>query len=136
VLLLGFLIRLVAPLASAKGKNNAYFSLSAYQKVRAIETTHSLDASRFHFQILFVDNNSFHGRTAECLLGKVAEYNDAMCVLFPASATITVLSYSQAPLDAAAPAMAIALCEALGLCDDKCSATGTSFDMSHWTNMI
>lgn len=131
-----FLIASIRPVASLSATSsalgdNAYFSLSAYQKARAIETTHSLDASRFHFQILFVDNNNFHGRIAEGLLGKVAEYNDAMCVLFPSSATITASSYSQAPVDAAAPELAIAVCEGLGLCETKCSAMGTAFDLSY-----
>jgi hypothetical protein len=120
-----------SPSSAAQGDSNAYFSLSAYQKARAIETTHSLDASRFHFQILFVDNNNFHGRVAEGLLGRVAEYNDAMCILFPSSATITTSSYSQAPIDAAAPQLAIAVCEKLGLCKTKCAAMGTAFDLSY-----
>lgn len=96
-----------------------------------METTRALDASRFHFQILFVDDNNFHGRIAEGLLGRVAEYNDAMCVLFPASATITAAPSSRAPLDAAPPGPAIAICESLGLCDARCSALGTAFDLSY-----
>ena len=81
--------------------SNDGFSLSAYQRARALETSNVLDASRFHFQICFVDNDNFHGRIAEGMLGRIAEYNDAMCVIFPASATIA--SSPKAPRDAAAP---------------------------------
>ena len=108
--------------------SNDGFSLSAYQRARALETSNVLDASRFHFQICFVDNDNFHGRIAEGMLGRLAEYNDAMCVIFPASATIA--SSPKAPRDAAAPDEAVAICEELGLCSVSCSEMGTSFDMS------
>jgi len=45
-------------------------------------------ASRFHFQILFVDNDNFSSHIAECILQNIIEYNDALCTLFPESATI------------------------------------------------
>lgn len=107
--------------------NNNAFSLSAYQKARAEETSQYLDASRCHFQILFVDNNNSHGRLAEGVLARVAEYNDALCMLFPASATID--SSKNAPLDAAAPEAAIAICDSLGLCSTRSTAQGVSFSL-------
>ena len=45
-------------------------------------------ASRFHFQILFVDNDNFSSHIAECIIQNIIEYNDALCTLFPESATI------------------------------------------------
>jgi hypothetical protein len=54
--------------------DSPFFSLAAYQKARAKETAKILDASRFHFQILFVDNNNFHARIAGGMLAKIAEY--------------------------------------------------------------
>ena len=64
---------------------NKAFSLSTYQKARALDTSQCLDASRFHFQILFVDDDNSHGRIAEGVMARIAEYNDAMSILFPAS---------------------------------------------------
>ena len=61
-------------LAFTQGSSDITFSLSAYQKARAKATSNALDASRFHFQILFVDNNSFSGRIAEGMLSRIAEY--------------------------------------------------------------
>ena len=116
--------------AFAPGSNSdAPFSLSAYQKARAKETSAHLDASRFHFQILFVDDNNFHGRIAEGMLQQIAQYNDALFTLFPSSATIE--ASSKAPADAAAPEEAVAICEALGLCSAACSEDGTSFNLSY-----
>eukprot|EP00586_Coscinodiscus_wailesii_P023846 CAMPEP_0172500654 /NCGR_PEP_ID=MMETSP1066-20121228/141338_1 /TAXON_ID=671091 /ORGANISM="Coscinodiscus wailesii, Strain CCMP2513" /LENGTH=333 /DNA_ID=CAMNT_0013274993 /DNA_START=65 /DNA_END=1066 /DNA_ORIENTATION=- len=108
--------------------SNNSFSLAKYQTARAKETSKVLDASRLHFQILLVDNNNFHGRIAEEIFARVAEYNDALFILYPVSATIS--SSSTAPLDAAAPETAVAICESLGSCSTHCTALGTSFDMS------
>lgn len=114
---------------SFTNNGDAAFSLSVYQKERALETSQSLDASRNHFQILFVDDDNAKGRIAEGVLARVAEYNDAMCVLFPSSATIE--SSRNAPRDAAAPEEAVAVCEALGLCSTRSTMMGTSFDLSY-----
>lgn len=105
-----------------------FFSLSDYQRARAEETSQSLDASRFHFQVLIVDNDNLHGRIVEGILERIAEYNDALFTLFPASATIE--SSPKAPIDSAAPVEAVAVCELLGLCSIKGAALGTSFDLS------
>jgi len=115
-------------LAFSASNSDDAFSLSAYQKQRALETSQSLDASRFHFQILFVDNNNFYGRIAEGILGRIAEFNDALFTLFPASATVA--SSSQAPLDAAAPEVALTICESLSLCPTKSADMGTNFDLT------
>ena len=96
-----------SPIGGSNSDNQ--FSLAAYQRARAKETSAQLDASRFHFQILFVDNNNFHGRIAEGMLAKIAEYNDALFTLFPYS------SY-EAPLDSSAPLEAMDICESLELC--------------------
>mmetsp|Transcript_8914 Transcript_8914/g.20026 ORF Transcript_8914/g.20026 Transcript_8914/m.20026 type:complete len:333 (-) Transcript_8914:181-1179(-) len=122
------LVFVSAACAFSPGGNDASFSLSSYQKARAEETSKSLDASRFHFQILFVDSDNFHGRIAEGMLARVAEYNDALCILFPASATIE--SSPKAPMDSAAPEEALTVCESLGLCTTTCSDFGTAFDLS------
>lgn len=116
--------------AFSPGSGDGPFSLSNYQRARARETSDQLDASRFHFQILFVDDDNFHGRIAEGVLAKVAEYNDALFTLFPYSATITEAS-SSAPLDPAAPEEAVAVCETLDLCSVTCSEDGTSFNLSY-----
>ena len=130
VLLLTLLLSALPPLVQSFTNNgDAAFSLSVYQKERAIETSQSLDASRNHFQILFVDDDNTKGRIAEGILARVAEYNDAMCVLFPSSATIE--SSRNAPRDAAAPEAAVAVCEALGLCSTRSTMMGTSFDLSY-----
>ena len=60
--------------AFSPGSSDSPFSLSAYQKARAKETSKQLDASRFHFQILFVDNDNFHARIAEGMMARIAEY--------------------------------------------------------------
>ena len=114
--------------AFSPANSNDGFSLSAYQRARALETSNTLDASRFHFQICFVDNDNFHGRIAEGMLGRIAEYNDALFTIFPSSATIS--SSPKAPRDAAAPEDAVAICEELGLCSVRCADMGTSFDIS------
>lgn len=111
------------------GSNDSPFSLSAYQKARAKETSAGLDASRFHFQILFVDNDNFHGRIAEGMLAKIAEYNDALFTLFPYSATIE--GSAKAPINSDAPKEAISVCDTLGLCSTTCSEDGTAFDLSY-----
>ena len=64
----------VVVLAFTPGSSDIPFSLSAYQKARAKATSNALDASRFHFQILFVDNDNFHARIAEGMLSRIAEY--------------------------------------------------------------
>jgi hypothetical protein len=115
---------------SPSSSNDNPFSLSAYQKARAKETSAQLDASRFHFQILFVDDNNFHGRIAEGILAKIAEYNDALFTLFPYSATIS--SSPEAPYESTAPEEAMAICESLGLCSVKCGEDGTSFNLSYF----
>ncbi|KAL7544027.1 hypothetical protein ACHAXR_013450 [Thalassiosira sp. AJA248-18] len=112
----------------AEYNSDTPFSLSAYQKARAKETSKQLDASRFHFQILFVDNNNFHARIAEGMMARIAEYNDALFTLFPYSATIE--ASPKAPIDPAAPQEAVAICDSLGLCLTTCSDDGTSFNLS------
>jgi hypothetical protein len=133
-----FLIHAVSALSissppSNSNINDAAFSLSHYQKARALETVQSLDASRLHFQILFVDTDNSKGRITEGLVARVAEHNDAMFVIFPASATIieSTSSHHPSPRDAAAPEAAVALCESLGLCSTRSTMLGTSFDLSY-----
>ena len=105
------------------------FSFVNYQKACALETSQALDASRQHFQILFVDDDNAKGRIAEGLLAKIAEYNDAMCVLFPASATIS--SSRNAPRDAAPSARVLDQCRSLGLCPSRSETMGTDFDLTY-----
>lgn len=76
-----------------------------------------------------MDNNNFHGRIAEGMLAKIAEYNDALFTLFPYSATIE--SSDKAPIDSAAPEEALSICESLDLCSATCSDDGTSFNLSY-----
>lgn len=114
---------------SSGGNNNPdAFSFSSYQKTRSLETSRSLDSTRFHFQILFVDNDNAKGRIAEGLLARVAEYNDAMVVLFPGSSTIT--NAQSSPTDAAAPEGALHVCASLGLCSFRSEEIGTAFSLS------
>eukprot|EP00977_Amphora_coffeiformis_P018755 scaffold6697_cov262-Amphora_coffeaeformis.AAC.2 len=113
--------------AFSPGDSSASFSLSNYQKARAWETSQSLDASRLHFQILIVDDDNAKGRIAAGLLAKIAEYNDAMCVLFPTSATLE--HARTAPRDAAASADTLHACAALGLCRTTCEEIGTAFTL-------
>mmetsp|Transcript_33511 Transcript_33511/g.77293 ORF Transcript_33511/g.77293 Transcript_33511/m.77293 type:complete len:336 (-) Transcript_33511:182-1189(-) len=110
--------------------NDAAFSLSSYEKSRAEELSRALEASRLHFQILFVDDDNFHGRIAEGMLEQIAEYNDALFTLFPFSATVE--SSRRAPTEADAPGEALAVCKSLGLCSTKCSADGTAFHLSYF----
>ena len=105
------------------------FSLSYYQKARAQETSNFLDASRFHFQILCVDDDNFHGRIAEGILARQAEYNDALFTLFPSSATIE--GSAEAPRDSAPSPIALEICNDLGLCPTRSSELGTAFDISY-----
>jgi len=76
------------------------FSLSAYRRACASELARSLDATRMHLQVLFVDDDNAMGRIAEGLLERVAEHNDALFILYPASATLNCRL--NAPCDAAA----------------------------------
>ena len=119
---------LVVQAFSLSASSNDGFSLPAYQNARARETSNTLDASRFHFQICFVDNDNFRGRIAEGMLARIAEYNDALFTIFPSSATIA--SSPKAPRDAAASDEALAVCKDLELCSVRCSEMGTSFDIS------
>jgi hypothetical protein len=124
------LLALSSPLStSSNSKNGDAFSLSNYRKARALATAKCLDASRLHFQIMFVDDDNAKGRIAEGLLARVAEYNDAMFTLFPFSSTIE--GSINAPRDAAAPEKAVALCESLSLCSTRSTMMGTSFDLSY-----
>ena len=126
---LGYLASMISVNAfSTSSSNDNPFSLSAFRKARAQETSDQLDASRFHFSILFVDDNNFHGRIAQGMLAKIVEYNDAMCTLFPYSATIE--GSPEAPLDSSAPIDALLICESLELCYSTCSEDGTSFTLS------
>ncbi|KAL9179115.1 hypothetical protein ACHAXT_000157 [Thalassiosira profunda] len=115
-----------AALAFSPGQGD-FFSLQNYQRSRAEATSANLDASRFHFQIMFVDADNFHGRIAEGILARVAEYNDALFTLFPSSATIS--TSPRAPLDAAAPDEAVEICNLLDL--TTCSEFGTAFDLAY-----
>jgi len=99
------------------------FSLESYQRNRAMETFDALDATRFHFQILFVDTNNSMGRIAEGLLGRIAEYNDAMFVLFPSSATLN--GYG----DATPSEETNRMCSELNLCPIRSTDLGTSFSI-------
>ena len=56
------------------------FLLELYQQNCPIETFNALDATRFHFQILFVNMNNSIGRIAEGLLGRIAKCNDVIFV--------------------------------------------------------
>jgi len=107
--------------------SSSSFSLSTYQKNRALETFTSLDASRFHFQILFVDTDNTMGRISEGLLARIAEYNDALFVLFPSSAT-TVQNENE---DGMPSAETVQKCETLGLCEHRSTELGTSFELEN-----
>ena len=62
--------------------------LRDWQRLRARETADALDASRYHLQILFVDEGDGKGRIAEGLLARVGEWNDAVNILFPSSTSV------------------------------------------------
>jgi hypothetical protein len=79
-----------------------------------------MDATRMHFQILLVDSDNVKGRIAEGLLAKIADYNDARLVIFPASATMILDDTT--PRDAAPSASVIQICRLLQLCPEL---TGT-----------
>ena len=63
-------------------------NICAYLMYILCPTIQHQKASRFHFQILFVDNDNFSSHIAECIIQNIIEYNDALCTLFPESATI------------------------------------------------
>mmetsp|Transcript_22543 Transcript_22543/g.34756 ORF Transcript_22543/g.34756 Transcript_22543/m.34756 type:complete len:177 (+) Transcript_22543:69-599(+) len=138
LLVCGMLCGLPTSIFALSSSSSSSFSLSAYQKARAKETSNQLDASRFHFQILFVDNDNFHGRIAEGMLAQIAEYNDALFTLFPYSSTVessssfeTTTTRGTTPMDPTAPLEALVVCEALGLCSITCAEEGTAFDVSY-----
>ena len=99
------------------------FSPQSFARSQALETAQALDASRFHFSILFVDQDNVLGRLAEGLLERIAEYNDALFQIFPASATL-----KGGPVDASPPASAISTGQAWGLCETTLTAIGSAFD--------
>ena len=79
------------PLSSSSLASQGGFlgtGLRDWQRLRAQETADALDASRYHLQILFVDEGDGKGRIAEGLLARVGEWNDAVNILFPASTTM------------------------------------------------
>ena len=115
--------------SSSSPESSLVFSLRDYQRQCALETSHSLDASRLHFQILFVDDDNAKGRIAEGLLARIAEHNDAMSVLFPASATIS--SSRHASRDAAASTTVLKACQSLGLCPTRSDTMGTDFNLRY-----
>lgn len=128
-LLLLLSVSLVSAYTPGNSGDLPFFSLKSYQRARAQETSKYLDASRFHFQILFVDDNNFHARISEGIFERLAEYNDALFTLFPSSATITASNKS--PLDSAPSQEALSICDSLGLCSMKCAEFGTAFDISY-----
>lgn len=104
-----------------------FFSWSAHQKARGLATSQALDATRLHFQILFLDDDNGKGRLAEKMVAQLAEYNDALFILFPSSAT--VVEARSAPMGADAPVQAVQACDALGL--SPCDDVGTAFDLAN-----
>ena len=102
--------------------------LRDWQRLRARETADALDASRYHLQILFVDEGDGKGRIAEGLLARVGEWNDAVNILFPASTSVCDPSK---PVDVRPNAEAVAVCASLELCASRSKAEGSYFDMSY-----
>jgi hypothetical protein len=100
------------------------FSLSSHYQNSARHTCQAMDATRMHFQILLVDSDNVKGRIAEGLLAKIADYNDARLVIFPASATMIL--DDKTPRDAAPSASVIQICRLLQLCPELTRATTTT----------
>ena len=106
--------------------------LREWRRARAVETALALDASRYHFQILYVDDNNAHGRIAEGLLARISEYNDALNILFPASTTVITNRESRSPdWLRNVPEEAVAVCNSLDLCSTRSRAEGFPFHVSY-----
>jgi hypothetical protein len=106
----------------------AHGLLQDWQRSRAIETAESLDASRYHLQILFVDQDNELGRIGEGLLARIAEHNDAVNILFPTSTTLLTAG---SPSDPDPSEGALQVCESLSLCRSRSGARGSAFDLSY-----
>ena len=106
--------------------------LRQWRAERASATAELIDPSRYHLQLLFVDDDNARGRVAEGVLEAVAEWADAGWWLYPFSATLgddddaqpdaAPLPWAPAPL--AAPDAAIEVMEELGLCSTRARAAG------------
>ena len=123
-----------APLPSPLENSSGAFSFQAYVQGKAAATANALDASRLHLQILFVDTDNSKARIAEGLTARIAEYNDAMFMLFLAAATLLLANNKKNDhellSDSAPCAETVRVCEALGLCPVKSADLGTVFDTS------
>lgn len=125
------------PTTTPSSSSSSSFSLASYQQERLRDTFQVLDGSRFHFQILFVDTDNTLGRLCEGVCQRIAEYNDALFVLFPASATMllearrrsSTSSYFDGREDGMPTAATIQRCESLGLCAQTSTDVGTTFTL-------
>ena len=94
--------------------------LNHWRKERLQQSAATIDPSRYHLQILFVDDDNQRARVAEGLLERIAEWADAGWWLYPHQCTIigstkTLKSTTQQTVD---------LCRELGLCNSRATAIG------------
>lgn len=85
-----------------------------------------LDGSRYHMQVLFVDDDGRRARTCEAMLERVAEWADAGWWIYPHSASIG-LNVADGE---AAPRSLLATSERLGLCQSRLGARAATIEAS------
>ena len=85
----------------------------------------NLDASRFHFQVLFVDDDNQRARIAECLTEQLAAWGDAGWWIYPHAATINATA-----LEAGVDARLAAVLTSCGFDAARANADGAALDAS------
>lgn len=95
--------------------------LNEWRRARVSETAGSIDASRYHLQILFVDDDNERGRIAEGLFERISVFNDLGFWLYPWSATVS----SGTKISLRTPSVgSLAVCQALSLCPESSRRPG------------
>lgn len=111
---------LLAPLWSSSLSLSPRDVLNEWRQQRLDSTAKIIDPSRYHLNILFIDDDNSRARVAEGCLERVAEWADAGWWLYPFCSTIageakTIRSPSQNTVDVS---------KELGLCQTRATAPG------------
>ena len=100
--------------------------LMQWRNQRLARFAESFDGSRYHAQVLFVDDDGARARTCEALLERVAMWSDAGWWLYPHAASTSV---NVADGQAAPPSL-LATASRVGLCPSRLSARAATLDPS------
>ena len=101
--------------------------LQEWRTTRLSSFASAFDASRYHVQVLFVDDDGSRARTCEALLERVSLWADAGWWIYPHSASINNVAEGSAP----PPSLLTSdWPSSLGLCRTRLGAPAAKFDVS------